>query len=94
MNTTRGAALLLVAAIAAGCRAEAAHPECKDEASTAAYGVKWQEDLAAARKAGKLNVQQVAALQGRTYEKFGLLKNQDYAGWCSFIDDVRKDGGF
>lgn len=92
--TTRPALLLIAMSIVAGCSAEAAHPDCKDEASTTAYSVKWQDDLAAARKAGKLSMDRVTELQGRTYEKFGLLKDQNYAAWCVFIDGVRKDGGF
>jgi hypothetical protein len=76
------------------CTSEASHPICTDQTSTTAYGVKWQDDLTAAHKAGKVTLERATALQGEILSKFGILKDKNWSGWCTFLDSVREEGGF
>ena len=88
--------LLLAPAMLAGCSAGpgATHPQCVDAASTEAYGVKWQEDLAKAREAGKLTLDQVVDTEGKAYRKLGLLRDSNWSEYCHFLDSVRNETGF
>ena len=74
--------------------AQSAHPVCKDESSTTAYAVKWTEELGAAKKAGKFTTAQLIDIQGKSFEKVGMLQASDWSGYCAFLDGVRKDEGF
>ena len=86
----------LAAAFAAGCSAAggAGHPSCRDAQSTTAYGVKWQDDLAVARHSGTLTVDQVVDAHGKIFSKLSLLKQEKYAEYCDYLDEVRKETGF
>lgn len=76
------------------CSTAEGHPQCKDLASTQAYGAKWQEDLAAASKSGKVAVAKVVHAQGRMLEQLGLLNEERFAEFCDNLDSVRGDVGF
>lgn len=91
-----GATLALLAGAAlAGCSpAPADHAQCKDAASAQAYVVKWQDDLAKARQDNKLTVDQVVHAQGEAYGELGLLKDSNWAAYCSHLDKVREASGF
>ena len=93
--SNRGSPGLILASLLAGCAgASGGHAECKDAISTQAYGVKWMDDLAAAREAGTVTMDQVVDLQGRNYEKLSLLKEGKWTEYCKHIDAVREEGGF
>ena len=86
--------VLLVSAGAASCSGGSGHAACKDAISTQNYGLKWQEDLAAARWSGKLTVEQVTEVQGEMFGKLGLLKQQKWSEYCGQLDQLRKESGF
>jgi hypothetical protein len=88
-----GFTILVLGALLSAC-SQAAHPVCKDESSTTAYAVKWVEELGAAKKAGKFTTAQFIDIQGKSFEKVGLLQASDWSGYCIFLDGVRKDKGF
>ena len=93
-NSSRLCLVLLASAAAASCSAGSGHASCKDAISTQEYGLKWQEDLAAARHANKLSVDQVVDVQGRMYEKLSLLKGEKWTEYCSHLDELRAETGF
>lgn len=80
----------------AGCSAGGGqqHETCKDQASTTDYGVKWQDDLRLAREAGKFTVDQVVDIQGKSFQNFSLLKDENWSAWCNYLDTARADAGF
>ena len=86
----------LVAALlsASACDRADGHPECRDLASTQAYGLKWQEDLAAASRSGKVTVPEVVEAQGKMLEQLGLLNEERFAEFCDNLDSVRGEVGF
>lgn len=89
LSTTASAILL------AGCSTGGGqHAVCVNAQSTQDYGLKWQEDIAAAKLAGKLTTEQVVQAQGKSYENLGLLKNEDWSGFCNLLDQIRTDVGF
>ena len=85
--------LVLLASAATSCSG-GGHSTCKDAISTQNYGVKWQEDLAAARWGGKLTVEQAADVQGKMFGKLGLLKEKKWSEYCGHLDALRKEAGF
>ena len=96
-NSTRLCLVLLASVAAASCSGGiggSAHATCKDAISTQNYGVKWQEDLAAARWADKLTVEQAADVQGKMFGKLGLLKEQKWSEYCGHLDQLRQEAGF
>ena len=86
--------LVLLASMAAASCSDGGHPACKDAISTQNYGLKWQEDLAASRWAGKLTVEEVTDVQGKMFGKLGLLKEQKWGEYCGHLDELRKGAGF
>ncbi len=86
-------ATAVCAAALGACGAER-HAVCVDADSTTKYGVKWQDDLAAARHAGKVSVDTVVSVQGEAYKKLGLLKDENWSGYCAHLDALRKAEGF
>ena len=94
IKSSRLCLVLLACAAAASCSAGSGHPTCKDAISTQNYGVKWQEDLADARWAGKLTVEQAMDVQGKTFQKLSLLKEKKWSEYCTHLDQLRKETGF
>jgi hypothetical protein len=94
MNIVKLSGIAVSLTALAACTAKAAHPVCVDQAKTLAYGVKWQDDLTAAHKAGKLTLEQATDLQGKILSKFGILKDNNWSDWCAHLDSVREEGGF
>lgn len=94
ITTSRLGLVLLASAAAASCSGGSGHPECRDAISTQNYGVKWQEDLATARHAGKLTVDQVVDVQGKMYGTLSLLKQEKWSEYCTNLDKLRKETGF
>ncbi len=94
MKTINSVASVLTIGLALSSCSQAAHPVCKDESSTTAYAVKWVEELGAAKKAGKFTTAQFIDIQGKSFEKGGMLQASDWSGYCTFLDGVRKDRGF
>ena len=86
--------VLLGSVAAASCSGGTGHAVCKDAISTQNYGVKWQEELAAARWANKLTVEQAADVQGRMFGQLGLLKQKQWAEYCGQLDKLRSEVGF
>lgn len=93
-NSTRSCLVLLASAAAVSCSAGSGHAECRDAISTQNYGLKWQEDLATARQADKLTVDQVVDAQGSMYEKLSLLKEKKWTEYCTHLDQLRQETGF
>ena len=93
-NSSRLCLVLLASAAAASCSGGSGHATCKDAISTQNYGLKWQEDLAAARWADKLTVEQATDVQGKMFGKLGLLKDKKWSEYCDHLDQLRKETGF
>jgi hypothetical protein len=85
---------LSLTVVLSACSSAGGHAQCNDLATTQAYGAKWQEDLAAASKAGKVPVARVVSAQGRMLEQLGLLNEERFAEFCDNLDAVREEVGF
>lgn len=96
MHRKKIAASIAVAGLLAGCSpmGPTEHASCKDAQSTEAYSVKWQGDLAAARWADKLSVDQAVEIQGEVFTKLKLLKQENWTDFCNHLDSVRAASGF
>lgn len=95
MTRNRAGLFLLALAMLSGCSAEpAAHAQCKDAGSTQEYSTKWQDALAEARTSGRLTVEQAVEAQGKAYGKLGLMKDDHWAEFCTYLDSVRNETGF
>lgn len=84
---------ILATTTLAACGGQTSHPTCKDEASATAYIQKFQSDMMTAATSGKLDTAKVTEMQTEMAKEFESLKENDWGGLCTKIDNLKSKYG-